>query len=50
MHLKHSEINVLSNDDDVVPRTPLPTLVTATSLQTPHTNTTHQPCYKGQVN
>ena len=52
MHLQHSEVNVLSDDDNVVPSTPPPpsTPVGATSSQTPRTKAANQLGCEGQVN
>ena len=52
MHLQHSEVNVLSDDDDAVPSTPPPhfTPASITSSHTPCTKVVNQPGCEGQVN
>ena len=44
VYLQYSEVNILSDDDDIVPSTPPPlsTLAGGTSSQTPHTKSTNQ--------
>ena len=50
--MQHSEVDVLSDDDGIVPSTPPPpsTPIGATSSQTPYTKAANQPGCEGQVN
>jgi hypothetical protein len=49
VHLQHEEVNVLSDDEDIIPTIPLNKIPSST-LDTPKTKATKQPHYFGEMN